>query len=209
MNRREALQRVAMLLGGTIVGANLFLEGCTRSASTEVENLFAANTVDRLGDLAEAILPQTSTPGAKLAGVGSFIPVWVRDCYTEEQQKAFINGFSKLDEKSKEFQGKPFEELNAEQRTLVAHALEQEAKAFNEKQNEETKAYREKNALKQNELYHELELPPPHWFTLFKQITMTGFFNSEMGCTQALRYVKIPGRYDGDVPYKKGEKAWA
>ncbi len=209
MNRREALQRVAMILGGTIIGSNLFLEGCTRSASTEVENLFAANTVVRLGDLAEAIIPQTSTPGAKLAGVGSFIPVWVRDCYTEEQQKVFIEGFSKLDEKSKEFQGKPFEELTAEQRTLVAHSLELEAKAFNEKQNEETKEYREKNALKQNELYHELELPPPHWFTLFKQITMTGFFNSEMGCTQALRYVKIPGRYDGDVPYKKGDRAYA
>jgi len=63
--------------------------------------------------------------------------------------------------------------------------------------------------LKQNELYHELELPPPHWFTLFKQITLTGFFNSEMGCTQALRYVKIPGRYDGDLPYKKGDRAFA
>lgn len=209
MNRREALQRVAMILGGSVIGANLFLEGCTRSASSDVQNLFAANTVDRLGDLAEAILPQTATPGAKLAGVGSFIPVWVRDCYTEEQQKVFIEGFSKLDEKSKEFQGKPFEELSAEQRTAVANSLEKEAKAYNEKQNEETKEYREKNKLKQNELYHELELPPPHWFTLFKQITITGFFNSELGCTQALRYVKIPGRYDGDVPYKKGDKAFA
>lgn len=208
MNRRQAIQHVAMLLGGSVIGSSLFLEGCTRSASTEVANLFAANTVERLGDLAEAILPATNTPGAKLAGVGSFIPVYVRDCYTEPQQQAFIDGFAKLDEKSKEFQGKPFEELSAEQRTLVAHALEKEAKAYNEKQNEETKEYREKNELKQNQLYHELELPPPHWFTLFKQITMTGFFNSEMGCTQALRYVKIPGKYDGDLPYKKGDRAY-
>lgn len=209
MNRREALQRVAMILGGSVIGANLFLEGCTRSASADVSGLFEALTTARLGDLAEAILPATSTPGAKLAGVGEFIPVWVRDCYTEEQQKAFIDGFNQLDKKSVEFKGKPFEELSAEDRTLVAAALEKEAKAYNEKQNEETKAYREKNALKQNELYHELELPPPHWFTLFKQITMTGFFNSELGCTQALRYVKIPGRYDGDFPYKKGDKAFA
>lgn len=210
MNRREALQRVAMILGGSVIGANLFLEGCTRSASSAgVENLFAADTVVRLGDLAEAILPATSTPGAKLAGVGSFIPVWVRDCYTEQQQNAFIEGFAKLDEKSKEFKGKPFQELSAEDRTAVAAALEKEAKVYNEKQNEETKEYREKNKLKQNELYHELELPPPHWFTLFKQITLTGFFNSEMGCTQALRYVKIPGRYDGDLPYKKGDRAFA
>lgn len=209
MNRREALQRVAMILGGSVIGANLFLEGCTRSATADVSNLFAAETTERLGDLAEAILPATTTPGAKLAGVGSFIPVWVRDCYTEKQQKAFIDGFNQLDEKSKEFKGKPFQELSAEDRTAVAAALEKEAKAYNQKQDEETKAYREKDKLKQNELYRELELPPPHWFTLFKQITMTGYFNSEMGCTQALRYVKIPGRYDGDLPYKKGDKAFA
>lgn len=209
MNRREAIQRVAMILGGSVIGANLFLQGCTRSASPDISNLFEAQMVERFGDLAEAILPATSTPGAKLAGVGSFIPVWVRDCYTEEQQKAFIDGFATLDAKSVEFKGKPFEELSAEDRTLVAAALEKEAKAYNEKQNEETKEYREKNELKQNELYRELELPPPHWFTLFKQITMTGFFNSEMGCTQALRFVKIPGKYDGDLPYKKGDKAFA
>lgn len=188
MNRREAIQRVAMILGGSVIGANLFLEGCTRSASADVENLFEAQVIDRLGDLAEAILPQTSTPGAKLAGVGSFIPVWVRDCYTEKQQKAFIDGYNQLDAKSKEFKGKPFQELSAEDRTAVAAALEKEAKAYNEKQDEENKEYIEKNKLKQNELYHELELPPPHWFTMFKQITLTGFFNSEMGCTQALRY---------------------
>ncbi len=209
MNRREAIQRVAMILGGSVIGANLFLEGCTRSASADVENLFEAQVIDRLGDLAEAILPQTSTPGAKLAGVGSFIPVWVRDCYTEKQQKAFIDGYNQLDAKSKEFKGKPFQELSAEDRTAVAAALEKEAKAYNEKQDEENKEYIEKNKLKQNELYHELELPPPHWFTMFKQITLTGFFNSEMGCTQALRYVKIPGKYIGDLPYKKGDKAFS
>lgn len=210
MNRREAIQRVAMLIGGSVIGANLFLEGCTRPASNSgVAELFSANQIDRIGDLAEAILPETSTPGAKAAGVGSFIPIWVRDCYTEEQQNAFVKGFSELDTKAIEFQGKPFQELSNEQRTLVANSLDKEANEFNKKQSEELKEYKEKNKLKQNELYKELELPPPHWFSLFKQITLTGFFNSELGCTKALRYVKIPGRYDGNFPYKKGDRAFA
>lgn len=210
MNRREAIQRVAMLLGGSVIGANLFLEGCTRPATnSSIADLFSAKQIDRIGDLAEAILPETSTPGAKAAGVGSFIPVWVRDCYTEEQQNVFIKGLAQLDEKSIEFQGSSFQDLTNEQRTLVAHELDKEAKEFNKAQSEELKEYREKNKLKQNELYRELEVPPPHWFSLFKQITLTGFFNSELGCTQALRYVKIPGRYDGNYPYKKGDKAFA
>jgi hypothetical protein len=28
MNRRDALERVALIMGGTVVGGSLFLEGC-------------------------------------------------------------------------------------------------------------------------------------------------------------------------------------
>jgi len=209
MNRREAIQRVAMIIGGSVIGANLFLEGCTRPASKDVQALFTADQTDLLGDLAEAILPKTSTPGAKEAGVGSFIPVMVRDCYTEKQQHAFLTGLATLDDKAKEVKGKPFLELSAADRTAVANALDKEAVAYNKKQEEEQKDIRDKNRVKQNELFRDVENDAPHWFTLFKQLTLTGFFNSELGCTKALRYVKIPGKYDGYLPYKKGDKAFA
>ena len=48
-----------------------------------------------------------------------------------------------------------------------------------------------------------------HYFTMMKELTLTGFFTSEVGATKALRYVAIPGRFEGCVPYKKGDKAWA
>lgn len=92
MNRREALRRVAFIVGGTVIGANLFLEGCTRPASKDVAALFEQESTDFLGELAEAILPETSTPGAKAAGVGEFIPVMIRDCYDENDQNAFLKG---------------------------------------------------------------------------------------------------------------------
>ncbi|VTQ02387.1 gluconate 2-dehydrogenase subunit 3 family protein [Sphingobacterium daejeonense] len=90
MNRREALKNVAFIVGGSVIGANLFLQGCTRPASKEVASLFEGDTPDFLGELAEAILPKTSTPGAKEAGVGQFIPVMIRDCYVEKDQKSFL-----------------------------------------------------------------------------------------------------------------------
>jgi hypothetical protein len=43
---------------------------------------------------------------------------------------------------------------------------------------------------------------------MVKQMTLMGFFTSETGITKTLRYVAIPGRYDGDVPYIKGQRAW-
>ncbi|WP_257087654.1 gluconate 2-dehydrogenase subunit 3 family protein [Sphingobacterium sp. E70] len=39
---------------------------------------------------------------------------------------------------------------------------------------------------------------------MFKQLTLLGYFSSEIGHKQALRYNQAPGRYEGDVPYKKG-----
>jgi len=209
MNRREALQRVALLMGGTVIGANLFLEGCTRSASKDVEALFTKESTDFLGDLAEAILPKTSTPGAKEAGVGAFIPVMIRDCYTEAHQKAFLDGINSVDDRAKKEFSKKFQELSKEEQTKFVNTLDKEAVEYNKKQAEETKDKREKDALKQNEMYRVPESDTPHWFTMFKQLTLTGFFSSELGSTKALRYVKIPGKFDGNYPYKKGEHAWA
>lgn len=210
MNRREALQRVAMILGGSIVGANLFLEGCTRPATKEVATLFEKEMIERLGDLADAILPPTSTPGAKEAGVGNFIAVYVRDCYTEKQQKAILDGLDTLDKTSKDVKGKDFASLTLEERTDVAKELYTESTEYNKARWERIKDDVEKNTTKQNELVKDpVEYEPEHWFHLFRQMTITGYFNSELGLTKALRYVKIPGRYDGEYPYKKGDKAFA
>ncbi len=48
-----------------------------------------------------------------------------------------------------------------------------------------------------------------HYFTMIKQLTLFGFFTSEVGGTQVLRHVPIPGGYDGALAYKPGDRAWA
>lgn len=189
MNRREAINRVAWIFGGTIIGGQLFLEGCTRPASTDdVAGLFEENRINLLGDIADAILPPTSSPGAKEAGVGEFMPIMVRDCYTEEDQKIFVEGLGKLEESANKKYKKNFQQLSLEERTALLVELDTE----------------------QNE-YHSTKEPeePNHYFRMIKQLTLLGFFTSELGATKALRYNPIPGRYDGNYPYKKGDKAWA
>jgi hypothetical protein len=51
--------------------------------------------------------------------------------------------------------------------------------------------------------------PPAHYFRMMKELALLGYFTSEIGCTQAQRYVETPGRFDPCVPYAPGEKAWA
>lgn len=205
MNRREAIQRVAMVIGGSVIGANLFLEGCTRPASKDVAVLFEKDKINFLGDLAEAILPKTSTPGAKEAGVGEFIPVMIRDCYDPQDQKAFLEGLDGVDDKAKKEFGKKFQELSKDEQLQFVNMLDKEAKEFQKQRSEKQQKLNEE-AEKNT---REVEQLPNHFFHMLKQLTLTGFFTSEIGMTKALRYVKIPGKYDGNYPYKKGDRAFA
>ena len=49
---------------------------------------------------------------------------------------------------------------------------------------------------------------PAHYFRMMKELTLLGYFTSEIGHTQARRHVPVPGRYDGCIPYKQGDKAF-
>ncbi len=49
----------------------------------------------------------------------------------------------------------------------------------------------------------------PHYFRMIKELALLGYFTSEIGYTQAMRYTETPTRFDPCVPYTPGEKAWA
>jgi len=188
MNRRDALSRVALIMGGTVIGAEAFLSGC-KTATKYGESLnFTPEDIAYLNEIAETIIPATSTPGAKDAKVGEFMTVIVKDCYEEKDQKAFLEGMKKLDEASNKLNNASFIKSTAEQRHNLLVNLDKEAKDHqkNKKQDD-----------------------PSHYFTMMKQLTLMGFFTSKPGATQALRYVAVPGKYEGCIPYKKGDKAWA
>lgn len=186
MNRREAVQYIGILLGGSIVGANAFITGCKPEGSKEIN--FTQDEIAYLNEVADTILPRTKTPGAKDAQVGQFMTVMVKDCYDEGQQKVFREGMDKLNEQADKQFGNKFMNLSQQQRheLLVRLDKEQSDHQKNKKADE-----------------------PSHYFRLMKELTLLGYFTSEIGCKQARRYIETPGRYEGCVPYQKGDKAWA
>jgi hypothetical protein len=187
MNRRDAIGRVALILGGTLIGAEFLASGC-RPNTAKVADLFDTDHVAFLNEVGETILPTTSTPGAKAANVGGFMAVMVRDCYEPKDQDIFLQGLSKIDDASNKKFSKKFMDLDAGQRTALLTDLDKEQKDY-------SKTKKPKD--------------PNHYFRMIKELTLLGYFTSEVGCKQALRYVPIPGRYDGCIPYKKGDRAWA
>ena len=47
------------------------------------------------------------------------------------------------------------------------------------------------------------------FFLILRELTVVGYFTSEIGATQTLDYVAIPGRFQGDIPLKAGQRTWA
>jgi hypothetical protein len=191
MNRRDALARVSLLLGGTILGAEAFLSGCTNPAEQKLGGTgtnFSDADIAFLDQVAETILPKTDTPGAKDAQVGAFMARIVKDCYTEADQKVFLAGMQLLDDASKRKNGKSFMEATPEQQHDLLVDLDKEAKAYATTKKKDD---------------------PQHYFRMMKELTLWGYFTSEQGATKALRYVAVPGKYEGCIDYKKGDKAWA
>lgn len=185
MNRREAVQHISLLLGGTILGANTFI-ACKSNDNNAVS--FTEKDVALLDEIADTILPSTKTPGAKAAKVGQFMTVMVNDCYDENDQKVFHDGMKKIQDLSEKEYNDKFTDIKPEQRHALLVKLDNEQKEAMQ-------------TWKANE--------PKHYFRLMKELTLLGYFTSEIGCTQARRYVQTPGRYDACIPYKKGDKAWA
>lgn len=188
MERREAVQYIALLLGGTLVGANAFITGCKTDDKKGDTLTFTQEDVAYLNEVADTILPTTTSPGAKAANVGQFMTVMVTDCYEAKDQKIFHEGMDKLNDVAEKAYKADFMKLTPQQRTDLLIKLDAEQKEYTSKKKPED---------------------DPHYFRMMKELTLLGYFTSEIGTKQARRYAPVPGRYEGCIPYKKGDKAWA
>ena len=187
MRRRDAMSAISVLLSRSLISAPLFLNGCRPEESTTLV-YFTKRELELLDQIAETILPTTpGSPGAKAAGVGAFIDRYVADCLSEEDQQVVQHGLTTFEETCKEQFGTPFLELKADEQHDYLVKLDIEA-----------------------EMHQQMTANgTPPYFTLLKGMTLLGYFTSEAGATQALRYIPVPGKYEGSVPYQDGEKAWA
>src|SRR5438876_12108564 len=187
IDRREAIKRVTVLLGSVaLIGGSGLLEACERAqrnaASAQAgAGTFTAQDIALLDEVADTILPETKTPGAKAAHTGAFMALMVTDTYDERQQGIFRDGMQKLNDAA-------FMAATPAQRLAKLEQLDGEQKTYMD-----TRA----------------QGAPPHYFRQMKELALLGYFTSEIGCTQAMRYRETPGRFDPCVPYTPGETQWA
>lgn len=135
-------------------------------------------------NIAEMIIPETSTPGAKSAGVHIFIDSFVQHCVPPADHPAILEGLDLVNEKANEDYGNDFSDLSEENKTAMLKSLA--ASEFDES----------------NEDASEI-------FKGIKRLTLTGYFNSEKGAKEALAFLDIPGDYLGCLPLEEGQKSWS
>jgi hypothetical protein len=199
IDRREAIRRVSALLGGiALVGEGALLTGCrTERTPASSGARFSTDDVAFLDEVADTILPETSTPGAKAAQVGAFMALMVVDTYEERDQQVFREGMGKLDEACRQMHKTGFMKATPDQRLALLQQLDQEQKTYMDARRQAPQSDEDTPG------------PPAHYFRMMKELALLGYFTSEIGCTKAQRYAESPGRFDPCLPYTPGETAWA
>ena len=189
LSRRDAILRVSAMFGGAALVGQAAMLALPEEAEAATPNLlFNRADVAMLAEIAETILPETDTPGARAAGVGPFIAQMVVDTYYDPERRIFRQGLRTINERSRAAHGGEFMALTPEQRFALLETLDAEQHAYMS-----DKAVEE----------------PAHFFRMIKELTLLGYFTSEIGYTQAMRYAETPGRFDPCAPYRPGEKIWA
>lgn len=191
MDRREAIQRTAMMLGYAVSASAIagIMNGCKSAPELAFKPVFLSEDMAGIiAEISEIIIPKTDTPGAKDVGVPSFIDLMLKECYKKEDQDRFTKGATDFDADAKATYGDSFLYCDAEKQKELVFKYHGEAIA----------------AMKSD------SAPKDRPFILMvKELTMLGFFTSEVGATKVLQYEAVPGAYKGCVPLAEVGRTWA
>lgn len=176
-------RREALTLMTTMVGGTIFgakqLLAGVANATASARTLSAAELA-LLNEVGETILPTTAgSAGAKAANVAAFMAEIVRDYYSESERTTFFTGPALLEEASRQ--------RFAGRGFLALTAPERHDLLMTFEQSK----------------------PQPAYYRMIKQLTVWGYYSSEVGATQALVHIPVPGRFEGCITITPGTKAYA
>jgi hypothetical protein len=195
INRRDAIKKTALLMGYAISASAIagVINGCQADPNAVSGGLknwtpeFLSKTEGQLvAQISECIIPKTDTPGFIDSGAYSYIDIFLKDNETPEGQTKFKDGLAAFELTCKNDFGKSFLDCNNEEK--IKALKKEEAQAIeNRKANPDEKTF---------------------WFKI-KELTFLGFFTSEVGAKQFLKFDPIPGSYEPCIPLDEVGGTWS
>jgi hypothetical protein len=173
MDRRTAIRNLALVIGGAVL-----LPACTEHNPIAHYKHFDISLDQQtlITDMAETIIPKTTTPGATDLNLYSFIIKMVDDCSTKKDQQAFLKGMGEFNDVPKKLFNKSFADCSKKEKEDVL-------KSFDKKDNNYSK---------------DLHA----FYGKVKGLTIFGYTESKYFMTKEVVYELVPGRYNAYYPVK-------
>ena len=139
-------------------------------------DLFSDTERAAVAALSEIIIPTTDTPGAIAAGVPDYIEFMLSEWYDKDERVRVLIGIKQVVAYAQVTQDTSFADLEADQQTAIVQRM------------------------------HDGQMPVMQdggraFFEHIKQLTLAGYYTSEIGMTVERIYLPVPGRFDGAYPY--------
>jgi gluconate 2-dehydrogenase gamma chain len=193
LNRREILERMAVVSGGAI--SLIVLSACEGGASVpkDTKNIklkvLSRENLDLIADFADMIIPDTDTLGAKSVNVHYFIDELAANWMTKVERDCFIERINSLDRSIKTKHGNTFSFLSRDKKIAILDSLGLEiAKISSDNTN--------KNR-------------PKHIYLELRELIIFSYYTSEVGASEELLYDPMPGNYKGCVAFSDVGKTWS
>jgi len=199
MNRREALKQVAFLMGGAVSAYSIlgiekgYCADASRSAPAR-SSVFNDSQVQLVTRVADIIIPRTDTPGASDVGVPGFIDLMLGGVYPKSDRDRYLTGLAEFEAAARS-EGQPgFTSLKPTQQVELVKKFHDAAVA------DERRRPR-----------GEDDHPQRPFILMTKELTLLGFFTSQVGATQVLQYAAVPGSFHACIPLAQAGngKSWA
>ncbi|MEH6593050.1 MAG: gluconate 2-dehydrogenase subunit 3 family protein [Halioglobus sp.] len=185
MNRRELLQKAGIMLGATVSlpVSRAVLAGVQAAATSPSDSGLSTGSLETVTAVSARIIPATDTPGAIEAKVPAFVDLIYRDWYTPAEQTLFVTAERAFQTLSQKQYQRDFKDCSSEQQDEFLGWCESHSK-------DETS-------------------PEGFYFKTMKELTVLGYYTSEIGAKQELTYNPVPMRYKGDYLFSDVGKQWS
>jgi hypothetical protein len=199
MNRRQFIELTSLILAGSSLSVNahtrehqqqLFALG--KNFIEQQVNIFTASQRQLVQALVEIIIPRTDTPGALDAKADHFIELTVAHYMTADERKTFVTELNALQ----------VERDNTGDKVINSARLTDQLTKL-EEQHADAAWYQ-----LGNRLGNGFDSSAP-FICQLKELTVVGFFMSEVGATQVLRHNHMPGNFDGETLLASDQPSWA
>lgn len=181
--KNATVNRRALLLGAVfLVGGAAALTRFSRGSGSQPATgpVFSSDQFALLEQVSEVIIPATDTPGAIGAGVPEFIRQLLGDWGSLETRAVIAGVLESVEKQAWSRHGAGFLELPGERRKSLIRAMDEESIA-------------------------RQDIP----WGRFKHLVLLGYYHSEVGASQELRYELVPGAWRSCLPLTEVGRASA